>query len=244
MPNNPLDRTSFDPLYYQLAEKLKVLIDHSLTPGAAIPSENDLMARYNVSRNTVRQAIDQLAKQGWVTRIQGKGTYVASERRRYLLHKLVSFTEDMHRRGLQPDTRLLGLKKIVPLLKISHALKLEPTEEVFEVQRLRLADDEPMAISTSYIPCKLLPNITDEQMSGSSLFWLIENNAGSKLGYGERVIKPAVADDYLAEMLCVPKGAPLMLVEGTTHLENDRACEYVHVYYRGDRYEFSIHSVR
>jgi GntR family transcriptional regulator len=244
MPNNPLDRNSFDPLYYQLAEKLKALIDRSLTPGEAAPSENELMARYNVSRNTVRQAIDQLVKQGWVTRIQGKGTYVASERRRYQLHKLVSFTEDMQRRGLHPDTRLLGLAKIIPHPKISHALKLDSSEEVYEIQRLRLADGDPMAISTSFIPSKLLPKLTEEQMASGSLFRLIENNAGSRLGYGERVIKPAIADDYLAEMLCVPKGAPLMSVEGTTHLENDQPIEYVHVYYRGDRYEFSIHTVR
>ena len=244
MPNHPLDRNSFDPLYYQLAEKLKLLIDQSLAPTDLIPSENELMVRYNVSRNTVRQAIDQLAKQGWVTRVQGKGTYVASERRRYFLHKLVSFTEDMQRRGLVPDTRLLGLKRIIPLPKISRELRIEPEDEVYEIRRLRLADGEPMALSTSYVVCKLIPDLTDEQITSGSLFRLIENRIGSKIGYGERMIKPAVADEAVAELLCVPVGFPLMLVEGTTHLENDVPFEYVHVYYRGDRYEFSIRSVR
>lgn len=244
MPNSPLDRQSFAPLYYQLAEKLKILIDTTLAPGELVPSENELVERYNVSRNTVRKAIDELSKQGWVLRVQGKGTYVASERMRYGLHKLISFTEDMHRRGLQPRTKLLSFRTLAPLPKIQHELKILPGEEVYEIHRLRLADDEPMALNTTYIPCSLLPKLTAETVRSVSLFRTVENTLTARVGYAKRIVKPVNADPYLAELLSVPPNSPLMLIEGPTFLDNDQPFEYVSTYYRGDRYTFSIHSVR
>jgi GntR family transcriptional regulator len=244
MPNRPLDRNSFAPLYHQLADKLKLMIDQQFASGDMLPSESELIARYHVSRNTVRQAVEILVQQGFVITRQGKGTYVASERNRYRLQQLVSFSEDMRRRGLHPDTRLLGLSRIVPPEKIFSELQLNDGDDTYEIRRLRLADGEPMALSTAYIPCALFPDLSGEAVASGSLFALIASHSLYKISYADRLIKPAVADAVQAELLQVALGGPLMLVEGPAFLENDQPVEYVITYYRGDRYEFSFHAVR
>jgi GntR family transcriptional regulator len=244
MPNRPLDRSSFAPLYHQLADKLRLMIDQQFAPGDMLPSESELITRYNVSRNTVRQAVEILAQQGFVITRQGKGTFVASERNRYRLQQLVSFSEDMRRRGLQPDTRLLGLARVAPPANILTQLQLNDGDFVHEIRRLRLADGEPMALSTAYIPCELFADLSGEVLASGSLYTLIATRLPFKLSYADRLIKPVVADADQADLLQVAHGSPLMLVEGPAFLENDQPVEYVITYYRGDRYEFSFHAVR
>lgn len=245
MPHRPLDRNSFAPLYYQLAEKIQLLIDRDLVPGDQVPSEAELTARYNVSRNTVRQALDALAQQGFVIRVQGKGTYVSSEHNRYSLQKLVSFSEDMRRRGLHPETRFLGLATLPPpFSRLARELRLAPGELVYELRRLRLADGVPMALNTTYLPQKLFPDLTDQTLAQGSLFEYINSHLPAHVGYADRVLKSVIADDAQAELLQVEVGSPLMLVEGPGFLDNDQPVEYVITFYRGDRYEFVYHPVR
>jgi len=244
MPNRPLNRNSFEPLYFQLAEKIKLMIHQQLKAGDQLPSETEMISRYNVSRHTVRQAVELLEQQGFVISRQGKGTFVASKGSRYNLHKLVSFSEDMRQRGLKPDTRLLGLAQIVPPANIAAELNLPPGEETHEIRRLRLADGEPMAISTAYIPCALLKGLSSETIASGSLFELLSSHQSMRISYADRSIRPTLATAGQAELLDIPVGSALMLVEGPAFLENDMPVEYVITYYRGDRYEFQFHAVR
>lgn len=244
MPDQPLNRSSFEPLYFQLAEKIKVLIMQEFQAGHILPSESEMMARYNVSRNTVRQAVELLANQGFVISRKGKGTFVASEQNRYQLNKMVSFSEDMRRRGFKPDTRLLGFAQVIPQEIISKALKLQPDEKVHEIRRLRLADGMPMALSTAYIPCSLLEIFPVEKIAHESLYGFLQAHLPYPLAYADRTIKPVIADAEQAKILEVSPGSPLMLVEGPAFLENDQPVEYVITFYRGDRYEFIFHAVR
>lgn len=244
MPNRPLNRNSFEPLYSQLAEKIKLMIHQQFSPGDLLPSETELISRYNVSRNTVRQAIEMLEQQGFVISRRGKGTYVASTGSRYQLHRLVSFSEDMRRRGLQPGTTLLGLAGVVPPESIAAELNMQPGELAHEIRRLRLADGEPMALSTAYIPCALLSGLTGEQIASGSLFELLANHLSLSIAYANRVIRPTLATAEQAELLKIAPGSALMLVEGPAFLENDQPVEYVITHYRGDRYEFTFHAVR
>lgn len=243
MPNRPLNRNSFEPLYFQLTEKIKLMIHQQFKPGDLLPSETELIARYDLSRHTVRQAIEVLEQQGFVISRRGKGTFVASKGSRYELHKLVSFSEDMRQRGLKPDTRLLGLGQVAPPANIATVLNMQSGEQAHEIRRLRLADGEPMAISTAYIPCVLL-GITREAIASGSLFELLSNHLSLRISYADRSLRPTLATPEQAGLLKVPTGSALMLVEGPAFLENDQPVEYVITYYRGDRYEFMFHAVR
>jgi GntR family transcriptional regulator len=244
MPNRPLNLQSFEPLYFQLAEKIKLMIYEQFKPGDVLPSETELIARYTVSRNTVRRAIELLEQQGFVISRRGKGTFVASKGSRYQLHKLVSFSEDMRSRGLKPDTRLLGLATVEPPDRIAAELNMQPGDQVHEIRRLRLADGEPMALSTAYIPSALLPGLSGEAIAKGSLFELLSNHLSLRISYADRSIRPTLATTEQAELLGIPCGSALMLVEGPAYLENEQPVEYVVTYYRGDRYDFVFHAVR
>lgn len=244
MPNRPLNRNSFEPLYFQLAEKIKLMIHQQFAPGDILPSETDLITRYNVSRNTVRNATELLEQQGYVVSRQGKGTFVAPKGSRYQLHKLVSFSEDMRRRGLKPGMRLLGLAQVLPPDPIASQLNLLPGELAYEIRRLRLADSEPMAISTTYVPCSLIPiGLNEDSFASGSLFDLMAHFL-PPIGHADRSIRPTLSTPEQAELLQISVGSALMLVEGPAYLENDQPVEYVITYYRGDRYDFVFHAVR
>lgn len=239
-----INRNSFKPIYYQLGEELRALIESNLAPGDQIPSENELISQYRVSRNTVRLAIESLIKDGLVYRVHGKGTFVAPERMRYGLLKLTSFTEEMQRRGIKPGSRILNVAAEVPPTKVASRLRLPPGALAVVIERLRLANDEPLGLQISYVPHSLCPSLADEDLARKSLYDLLENHYGLRIGHAEQVLKPTVANDYESELLEVPVGSPLLLVEGTTFLVMGEPVEYAKLLYRGDRYEFSIQATR
>jgi len=242
-----LDRRSFKPIYFQLSELIQNLIeDGELSPGAQLPSERELMGQFDISRNTVRLAMDYLLKAGLVYRLPTKGTFVASGKMPYGLYGLSSFTEDMTHLGRKPGGRLLDFSVITPAPRIAQALRLSNFQQVFKIERLRLADDEPMALNTSYIPEHLCPNLSpaDLEAKNSSLYAIFEKKYGLMLWRSERVVEPVIARDYEVELLEVSPRSSLLLVEGTTYLVEDQPIEYVKVIYRSDRFQFSIHALR
>jgi len=242
--HNSLDRNSWQPLYSQISDQIRQRIENELAPGDQLPSENELMDFFGVSRNTARLAVDILIKQGLAQRIKGKGTYVTPQRWQFGLSRLVSFSEETQRRGMRPSSRLLNLKHACPSPKIAAALQLEDGQEVYAVERLRLADQKPMAINASYLPVKLCPGLDEEDLSTGSIYHVIEDKYHLQIGYAQQVLKPAIATEWEAELLQVKTGSPLLLVEGTAYLVDGRPLEYARLLYRGDRYEFPIQAVR
>lgn len=239
-----LVRSSFKPLYFQLSENLRATIEDSMQPDQRLPSENELMAQYDVSRNTVRMALDTLEKQGLIYRMKGKGTFVASERMRYGLFYLTSFTEEMIQRGMRPNSTIVSFERTLPKQKVKQNLQLQDGQEVFAVERLRMANDESYALTVSYIPCQMVPNLESEDLASGSLYEVLENKLSYRIKYAEQVIKPTIATEYEAELLGIERGSPLLLVEGITYLLDGVPIEYYKLLYRGDRYEFTIRAQR
>jgi GntR family transcriptional regulator len=247
-PNNPmnlLNRSSYKPLYLQISEYLRLMIENSdLKPGERVPSENELVAQYTVSRNTARLAINALISQGMVYRVQGKGTYVTPSRLRFEIYQLSGFSEEVRRMGLAPSSRLLRMERMEPSVKVAQHLGLAPRQQVYFIERLRLADDEPMAVNLSYLPCDLVPDLENEDLERGSLYEILERKFGLQPMRAEQVVRPAAATIYEAELLQVRPGYPLLVVEGTIVLEDGRPVEWTRILYRGDRYEFMIHPTR
>jgi GntR family transcriptional regulator len=242
---NHLDRTSFKPIYFQLAELIQNQIeDGDLKPGAQVPSERELMEQFDISRNTVRMAIESLLKDGLVYRVPTKGTYVAPGKMQFGLFNLRSFSEEMQLLGMQPSSRILDFDLVTPSPRISQALHLSTEQSAFRIERLQLADGEPMALNTSYIPEHICPDLNRRELEGRSLYQVFEEQYGLLIWRSERVIEPVTARDYESEMLQVRQGNPLLLVEGTTYLVENLPFEYVKLIYRSDRFQFNIHSLR
>lgn len=240
-----IDRDSFKPLYYQIAEVMREKIDDDeWQPGDRVWSERDLMNQFQVSRNTAREALDVLVKEGLIYRLRGHGSFVAPRKMRHGLLSLTSFTETMLSRGLNPSSRLMAMELVIPPPRIAEHLQLDQGQKAFRIERLRLADGEPMALNVSYVPYHLCPHLDSEDLEAGSLYRLLEEKYGLRLWRSEQVLKPTVATEYEAGLLGVSPGTPLLLAEGTTFLEGDVPIEYVKLLYRADRYEFTIRATR
>lgn len=241
-----VNRASPIPMYYQIMEQLREkLRTGELTVGSAVPPERELAEAYNVSRMTVRQAIMELVNEGILVRRQGVGTFVAPPKIEHSLGQLTSFTQDMEQRGMKAGARLISCKTIAPHSLARDALGLTEHDTVYECVRLRLADEEPMALETTTLVAAICPGLPDEDLENRSLYALLRERWNVYPDHARQTIEPVSATAYEAELLHVEPGAPLLLMYRITFDERGEAIEYVKSVYRGDRYKFAIelHSI-
>ncbi len=232
------------PIYYQLEQGIKEMIEKAqLKPGEMIPSERELAETYEISRMTVRQAINNLVSDGYLVRKRGKGTFVAAKKIEQPLKGLTSFSEDMRARGMEPGTNVLEFRIIPANQSLAQQLDIREGGDIYEIRRIRLADQLPMALETAYVPCVLVPGLTREIVSGS-VYEFIENELGLKIKSGVQVLEASVARKVEAEILQMKEGAPVLLIQRNSYLENGQPLELVKSIYRGDRYKFTIEMER
>jgi GntR family transcriptional regulator len=234
-----MDRSAPIPLYYQIRSRLLEMIENGqLQPGDRVPSERELTETYGVSRMTARQAVSELENQGFLVRIQGKGTFVGAPKLDQPLAGLTSFSEDMRRRGLAPGALVLAAEQIPAGRRVGQILGRSETTPIFRLERLRLADDQPMAVETAFIPVDLCPDLLGEQFEHESLYKVLRDRFGLHLVKATQRLEAVAADSYEAELLRVHEGTPLLLLERVSRDANDNPVEFVRSLYRGDRYRF------
>ena len=227
------------PLYYQIKTRLLESIETGqLKPGDRVPSERELTTHFNVSRMTARQALTELENQGYLYRLQGKGTFVATPKLDQPLAGLTSFTEDMRRRGLEPGAQVLSAEEVPAGRKAARALGLSETALVFRLERLRLAGGDPMALEIAHVPAALVPGLAEEGALERSLYGLLRERYGIHLVRATQSLEAVAANEYEAQVLHVKEGTPLLLLERVSRDEQDRPVEFVRSLYRGDRYRF------
>ncbi|GAB2917123.1 GntR family transcriptional regulator [Nonomuraea fastidiosa] len=231
-----IDPDSPVPKYFQLREILLDLIDSDeLSIGAAIPSERELCQRFGLSRMTVRQAVDHLVSEGRLHRVPGKGTFVARPKIELAL-QLTSFTEDMRARGMVPGSRDLDRRVVRASAHLAKELGIQPGEEVHFIERLRTADGEPLSIERAHIPVKLAPDLADYDLSDKSLYELLERRYGLVMDAGELTIDGGLADPSDADLLKLPRGGAVLLLQRRSF--SGGVCAELGVStYRADRYQ-------
>jgi GntR family transcriptional regulator len=207
----------------------------SLVVGQAIPSERLLTQEFGVSRLTVRAAIDELVRDGYLDRRHGSGTYVTEPKIAQPL-TLTSFSEEMRRRGMVPGSRTLELTVTSAGARLARRLQVSPEEPLVRVKRLRLADAEPMAMEVLHIPEALVPGLTKADLENRSFYELLAERYEIVIGSGTQTIEPTVTNEEESEVLGVPLHTPAFLFERTTVSESGRIVEFVRSIYRGDRY--------
>jgi len=225
------------PKHAQLSDVLADLAVHELGPDAAIPSERELMTAYDVSRATVRKAIDSLVADGLLHRIHGKGTFVARPRLESRLH-LASFSQDMRRRGLTPSTRLLDVELDEPPADVAKALDLSTDGQAWRLDRVRLADGQPIALENGWYPRSLLPGL-DRHDLGGSLYELLADVYDLSIDSAEQTLWGETADAAMARRLDAPVHTPLLVFRRVSYAAG-RPLEYVVSRYRGDRYQLHM----
>lgn len=218
------------PKHAQLRDRLAELATE-LGPDAAIPSERELMTTFDVSRATVRRAIEALIADGLLHRVHGKGTFVARPRLESQLH-LASFSQDMRRRGLEPSTRMLAIELATPPAEVASWFG---EDRIWRVDRLRLADGQPLALEHSWYSGALLPGL-DAHDLGGSLYAILTDEYDVAIDSAEQTVWGESATGRTAELLAAPAHTPL-LVFSRLSTSLGRPVEHAVSRYRGDRYQ-------
>ena len=236
---NAIFRKSPVPRYYQLKEIMRAKVrDGEWQPGDLIPSERELSEQYKISRMTARQAITELVNEGLFYREQGKGTFVSRHKITQQLLRLTGFTEDIRARGQRPGTKVLSAQMWPANEEIAERLHIKLGEMIFLVQRLRLADDEPLAIELSHISFPGCEKLLDEDLEHNSLYRLLETKYGMPLMEAEQELEAGLVGGEEAQLLKIPVGSPALYTRRTTYTERDQPIEYAKAVYCGYKYTF------
>jgi DNA-binding GntR family transcriptional regulator len=233
-----IDRASPVPLYYQVAQRLQELIESGrLSPGARLENEIALADQLGLSRPTMRQAIQHLVNQGLLVRKRGVGTQVVHSRVRRQI-ELTSLYDDLHRAHRQPHTKVLSLSTVPAPDEAALALHLSPGTDVVAVERLRYAQDEPLAIMHNYLPVGLV-DVTAEQLTTRGLYQVMRD-AGIQMRIADQSIGARKATTTEARLLDESRGAPLLTMNRTAYDPAGRAVEYGSHVYRAALYSFEL----
>ncbi len=225
------------PYYQQLYNILRdEIISGRWKPGDMMPSESEMIEQFQVSRITVRQALELLVEEGLIYRRRGRGTFVAVPGIEQGLSRIVSFTEDMLRRGLHPGTEVLSTATVPAPQEIAEKLQVDVGEDLARYERLRLADGEPLSVEISHLVLRYCPGILDNNYAEKPLREELERNYNIYLVRAQQVIRATAADARLAEELSVAEGAPIFYIERVSYSQLDVPVEFLQLYHRGDRY--------
>src|SRR5437763_3138837 len=203
--------------------------------GQAIPSERQLGTDLGVSRLTVRAALDELVREGYLSRRRGAGTFV-SEPKVAKGMTMSSFSDDMRQRGLTPGSRTLDFRVVAAGARLGRILHVSPSEPVVAVKRLRLADGEPMAIELLHVRQSLVPGLTAADLEDNSFYDLLESRYTVEIVGGSQTVEPTVTNDEESAALGVPLHSPALLFERVTRSATGDIVEFTSSTYRGDRY--------
>lgn len=242
-----IDPSNVLPKYYQLANILRQQIENGdFQPHDAIPSERKLEQRYNLSRPTIRQAIDLLSRQGYLYRLHGKGTFVSPPKLQKGMLELTSFSEDMRNRGLKPGQRILEFGYVKPDSKTKRKLEiLDNEKKVLRIKRLRFGDEEPMGLQDSFLALDSAHTITQKEIEeGGSIYLILQEKFGIFPTEADETLEVTLATHEEAELLNIKEGSPLLLNERTLWSQERKAIEFVRILYRGDRYKYFVRLTR
>ena len=236
-----LDRDSRTSLYQQIYEIWRQRIENGeVRPGDRIPTERELCDIYKVSQITVRQAIQMLVNEGLLVRRPRTGTRVAHRKFSQDLIRLTSFSEDMRSRGLRPGGMVIRACEETAGLRVAEKLKLPDKTAVTRLERLRLAEDEPMAIETCHIPVALCPGLAERNLEGVSLYDLLRLEYRVDVQWAQQSFEASSATSGEARLLGIKRGAPVLRTERLTFDATGRPVEYAISVYRGDRYKLNV----
>jgi GntR family transcriptional regulator len=210
-----LDRKSFIPLYYQLAQILRESILTGIwATGAEMPSERKLMEEYDLSRNTVRQALDQLYREGLIMREQGSGTRVTqlSNSYQYLLDTFFENRDLLIRAGYKPEVNIISTETVTPPEVVRLALKLEKNVPVINKKMIFFADERPAMYTLDYLPYAQADEY-DLRPEGIGFMHYLDLISGKRVAYVMVEVTPVEAIGEVATTFNCPPGSPVLLMK-------------------------------
>lgn len=238
-----VDATNPIPKYLQISAWLRELIQNGrYRPGEKLPSEVALSQVCGVNRNTLRQAIAELAAIGLLRKEKGTGTFVAARAPVELRHKLeriLSFTDLMRDSGVEEKTKILSKRIETASQHIAKALFLGPSKKVILVRRVRAGDGIPLIYEESYLPRDIFDGIQEMNLAGS-MYKIMTDHFKATLARSKQTISGVNLNQRIASILELPKNSAGIFIESLTFDENSIPIELLYSYHRGDRYKLEI----
>lgn len=247
MAADVVSRESPNPLYRQVAEILVERISSGRLKPGDMTSELELMEEFDVSRITVRQAFDQLDREGQIFKVPGKGTFIAEPRKLEPQSALTSFTENMRALGMEPGHRTLLVEEVSAPAEVAQQLELGAGATVLHIDRLLLANGMPMAATDAYLPPWVYGRARDrfgvDDLDHRSMYEIIEEDCDVQMWKARETVEcgQASAD---AGRLGLEEGALMLSVRRLTYTRENRPLEYTHLRYRSDLYRYQVELYR
>jgi GntR family transcriptional regulator len=239
-PVEPL-RSDGVPFHYQVKQQVRELIENgSWQPGTQIPSELELGQRFGVSRPTIRQALQALVNDGLLVRQRGKGTYVCYPKLEQPLTSVYSLTQLLTSKGITPQTRILELNAVAAEGRAATQLQVAPGTPLWKLRRLRLANDVPILLDTTWLPAAIWPAFNPDLLQSHSLYEVLARWYGRRAVRAQEALEPIVTDDYESGVLECKTGQAAFLVERTTYDQTGVPVEFTKTVSRGDRMRLTI----
>jgi GntR family transcriptional regulator len=236
-----ISRTARVPKYYQISQQIVGMIRSGrLKPGMQIPSENEIITKYEVSNTTARRCLQQIESAGWGTRIKGKGTFVRERNIQRSATRILGFTRNMIEAGYAPSTRVLDARTIAGGYSAAiNGRRYIMPGPVYKIHRLRFADDIPMMIEVRYISVEFCPGIDKQDFTGS-LYDIYQNRYGLSLAEIQQMLSTVMIDVGTQRFFDVHEPIPAFRVEGVTFCGKEMILEMEDSIYRGDKYRFCV----
>lgn len=211
------------------------IIKGVLKSGNLIPSERELMQIFNMSRTPIRKALDELEKENLIARKIGDGTYVKAPMLNQKIDKFYSFTEEMRKRGKIPSGKVIAFEE-----KEEDSYGIYPDKTpIYEIERIKYADEEPLMYSKTIIPKAYIENLTRKKLEERPMYEIFKEKFDFSLLEAEQKIKPCIINKVQGEYLNIAEGSLGILVERKLYINGDMI-EYSRGVIRGDRFEFTI----
>jgi GntR family transcriptional regulator len=238
--SNGINTRSYVPYYEQLKQILIADVQRR-KEGDLLPSESDLCRTYSVSRTVVRQALDEMERDGLVLKVKGKGTFVTGRKLNtsFVQHSL-GFYDSMVNAGHSVKSRVLALEVTGCSASLAGALDLNIGDEVIRFDRVRSIDDRPVLVVRTTLPSRMFPGFTDLDMTDRSLYQVMRDEYGVRPASGRRSIEAAALSAEDARHLAAPAGLPALRIESVTKAADGKAFEYYSAIYRGDCFKFEL----
>ena len=242
LEQNKLDKSVPIPLYYQLKTLLLEEIKSNAYPvDSIIPTEKEISEMFEISRTTVRQAITELVREGWLYRVKSKGTFVAQRKiKQDFIRRLESFNEQIERTGRRPGTELLALEVVEMPERAAEAFGVAPGEKVVYLHRKRSADDEPIVTVETYLPYPKCAFLMQHDMAKESMYNVLAEREETRICRVSRILEAVAANAQDARLLNIRTGKPVHLFHTVGYNQHDEPIEFSIARYRGDRNRFEV----
>lgn len=237
-----VDKKINTPLHIQLMKIIRDMINSGeLKSGDSIIPERELCSIQNVSRMTVNKAIVSLVNEGFLYRVQGKGTFVSAKKQRNRFSSMQGFTEVMKAKGMYIKTDILSFEENEADEYIRQELKINnENERVYRVERLRYIEDDPFGIEISYIPKSICENLENDLKENNSLYNIIDEVYGYKMEKAEQIIEPITLSEEESKLLKQEKNTLALKLKRTSYTDGELPIEYTISIFRSDKYQYEI----